>query len=177
MQAKVQASDQAVASLDASSQKAGKRWAEYAQEVEKGERALEVLRRSSGDTTAEQAKLEESISKARAEMGRLEAATDGAAKEAGELIRENEKLHSALSDNEATLNAAARGANNWEKQLNSAQIEANKLDDELEKNSRYLEEAKTSADGCAASIDQYGKEVRGGRGRLPGVRGQVQKRR
>ena len=160
LQAKVQASDQAVASLDASSQKAGKRWAEYAQEVEKSERALEVLRRSSGDTSAEQAKLEESISKARAEMGRLEAATDGAAKEAGELIRENEKLHSALSDNEATLNAAARGANNWEKQLNSAQIEANKLDDELEKNSRYLEEAKTSADGCAASIDQYGKEVR-----------------
>ena len=160
LQAKVQASDQAVASLDASSQKAGKRWAEYAQEVEKSERALEVLRRSSGDTSAEQAKLEESISKARAEMGRLEAATDGAAKEAGELIRENEKLHSALSDNEATLNAAARGANNWEKQLNSAQIEANKLDDELEKNSRYLEEAKTSADGCAASIDRYGKEVR-----------------
>ena len=160
LQAKVQASDQAVASLDASSQKAGKRWAEYAQEVEKSERALEVLRRSSGDTSAEQAKLEESISKARAEMGRLEAATDGAAKEAGELIRENEKLHSALSDNEASLNAAARGANNWEKQLNSAQIEANKLDDELEKNSRYLEEAKTSADGCAESIDQYGKEVR-----------------
>ena len=45
LQAKVQASDQAVASLDASSQKAGKRWAEYAQEVEKSERALEVLRR------------------------------------------------------------------------------------------------------------------------------------
>lgn len=47
----------------------------------------------------------------------------------------------------------------YRQQLNNAKVELNRLDDELAKNDKYLEEAKQSADGCATSIDSYGKEV------------------
>ena len=160
LESKVKASGDALSALDSASQKAGKQWAGYAQEIEKSEKALEDLKKKSGDTSAEQAKLEASIAKAREEMAKLESSTDGAAKQAGELILENKKLNEAFSDNAAKLDAAARGANNWEKQLNTATIEANKLDDELAQNSQYLKEAESSADNCAKSIDQYGKAVK-----------------
>lgn len=47
----------------------------------------------------------------------------------------------------------------YRQQLNNAKVELNRLDDELAKNDKYLDEAKQSADGCATSIDGYGKEV------------------
>ena len=33
------------------------------------------------------------------------------------------------------------------------------MGDELKQNEKYLDEAKKSTDGCATSIDRYGKEV------------------
>ncbi len=160
LEPKVKASSQAISELDAASQKSGKRWADYAQEVEKSEKSLEALKKKSGDTSAEQEKLEAVIAKAREEMGKLESSTDGAARQAGELILENRKLNEAFSENAARLDAATHGANNWEKQLNNATIEANRLDDALAQNNQYLKEAESSADGCAKSIDQYGKAVK-----------------
>lgn len=157
---KLEASNQAVAGLDAASKKAGEQWADYAQRLEASERALKKLETSSTDTSKEQAKLEAALAKTKAEMKALEESTDGAAREAGELLLENKKLNSDFEANTAKLDAATRGANNWEKQLNQAKIEVNKLDDQLTENTRYLDEAKNSADGCARSIDQYGKEVK-----------------
>lgn len=157
---KLEASNQAVAGLDAAAKQAGEEWAVYAKTLETSEKALKKLETSSTDTSKEQAKLEAAIAKTKAEMKALEESTDGAAREAGELLLENKKLNSDFEANTAKLDAATRGANNWEKQLNQAKIEVNKLDDQLTENTRYLDEAKNSADGCARSIDQYGKEVK-----------------
>ena len=48
----------------------------------------------------------------------------------------------------------------WQRQVNYAQIELNTLNNELVENDKYLDEAKRSTDGCATSIDKYGKETK-----------------
>ena len=47
----------------------------------------------------------------------------------------------------------------WQQSLNSAQVELIRLDDELNRNRRYLQEAENSTDGCAVSIDNFGREI------------------
>lgn len=48
----------------------------------------------------------------------------------------------------------------YRRSLNRAKAELINLNRELEDNERYLDEARKSADGCAESIDEYGKAVR-----------------
>ena len=48
----------------------------------------------------------------------------------------------------------------YRQSLNRAKAELINLNRELEDNERYLDEARKSADGCAESIDEYGKAVR-----------------
>lgn len=48
----------------------------------------------------------------------------------------------------------------YRQSLNRAKAELINLNQELEDNERYLDEARKSADGCAESIDEYGKAVR-----------------
>ncbi len=47
----------------------------------------------------------------------------------------------------------------YQQQLNRAKARLNDLDGEIQKNGRYMEEAANSTDGCASSIDEYGREV------------------
>ena len=48
----------------------------------------------------------------------------------------------------------------WRTQLNNARASLARLSREVEENNRYLEEARNSSDGCATSIDEYGRAVR-----------------
>lgn len=100
--------------------------------VERCERALEELKNSTGDTTEEQKALTEELDKWNAE----------------------------ISEAEGYEAAAARGVQNWQKQLNYANVDLDKLSDQVEENNRLLEEASESADGCATSIDGYGKKTK-----------------
>lgn len=100
--------------------------------IEKCEKALTDLKNSTGDTTEEQAAL----------------------------TKELDKWNTELTEAEKYEAAAEKGVNNWQKQLNYANVELNDLSSEVEKNNKYLGEAEESADGCAKSIDQYGKKVK-----------------
>lgn len=99
--------------------------------IERCERALETLRRSTGDTSREQEAL----------------------------TKELDKWNAELEEAQAGQAAAERGVQNWQKQLNNAKVELNGLSDEIDKNNGYLDEARNSADGCADSIDEFGNEV------------------
>lgn len=100
--------------------------------IEKYEKALADLAKTDGDTTEEQARL----------------------------TAELDKWKSELSDAQAGQEAAGRGVQEWQRQLNNAQVDLNNLDGEIAKNNQYLNEAKNSADGCATSIDKFGKETK-----------------
>ena len=69
-----------------------------------------------------------------------------------ELEKKLEEANGEYTSSEAAIKKFTTAQNN-------AQAELNKLDNELKENDKYLDEAKNSADGCATSIDQYGKEV------------------
>lgn len=51
------------------------------------------------------------------------------------------------------------------RQLNRAKVAEIEMNEALEENAKYLKEAEESADGCAKSIDGFGKAVKGDRGR------------
>lgn len=105
---------------------------ELNKKITANEAALEKLKNTEGDTTAEQKKL----------------------------TAETDKLKKELAENEANLKLAEKGANNWQTSLNKAQTELNKTNGEIKKNDKYLGEAKNSTDKTAKSIDNLGNETK-----------------
>lgn len=92
---------------------------------------LEELKRSTSDTTVQQQKL------------------------TAEVEKHQKALHSA----QAGLTAANKAVNDWQRSNNYAQRDLNELDAEIQRNNKYLDEARQSVDGCASSIDKFGQET------------------
>lgn len=105
---------------------------ELEEQIKANNEALEKLKESTGDTTAEQERLTE----------------------------ENKELNAELERNEGYLTAAGKGVTSWQDKLNTAKVKLNDLDAELKLNDKYMEEARQSADGCATSIDEFGDRVK-----------------
>ena len=128
-----------VATLEDALKNAQRAQSEYAsrvttakENVERCQKALDDLTNSTGDTSAEQKALTEELAKWNAE----------------------------LVEAEGYEAAAEQGVQSWQRQLNFANIDLNKLSDEIAQNNQYLDEASASADGCATSIDRYGNEAK-----------------
>lgn len=90
---------------------------------------LEALKDTEGDTSAEQEKL----------------------------TAELEKAERAQSAAQRAYDESGKSVDYWQRSLNYAERDLNNLDAEIQKNNQYLGEAQKSADGCATSIDKYGK--------------------
>lgn len=71
-----------------------------------------------------------------------------------------EALRRAVDDSTEAYGDADKRTDGYKQSLNRAQAELIRLNNELKDNSLYLDEAKSSADGCAKSIDEYGKAVK-----------------
>ena len=69
------------------------------------------------------------------------------------------QLKSMLSQSAEKYGAADEKTQKWQQAVNNATSDLNKMEGELKDNSKYLNEAKSSSDGCAKSIDKYGKQV------------------
>lgn len=128
-----------VVTLEAALKNAQRAQEEYAarvstarENIERCEKALQDLQDSTGDTTEEQAAL----------------------------TKELDKWNAELQEAQGYESAAERGVQGWQKQLNYANVDLNNLSGEIARNNQYLTEAASSADGCATSIDKYGKEVK-----------------
>lgn len=106
--------------------------AELTAKIRANSEALEKLKRSAGDTSAEEKKL-----------------TD-----------ENKELSAQLQTCDANLDATTKGVNAWQTQLNNAEAKLNDLDAEIQENNKYLKEAEKSADETAQSIDEFGNKTK-----------------
>ncbi len=69
-------------------------------------------------------------------------------------------LEKAVREASETYGDADKRTDEYKRQLNYAKIALINLNSELQKNERYLDEAKRSADKAASSIDEYGREVK-----------------
>ena len=70
------------------------------------------------------------------------------------------KLQTAIEDCGEAYGENAEAVMRFKRQLEKAETDLIDLNDELSSNERYLDEARTSADRCAKSIDEYGKQVK-----------------
>lgn len=70
------------------------------------------------------------------------------------------KLQTAIEDCGEAYGENDEAVMRFKRQLEKAETDLINLNDELSANERYLDEARTSADRCAKSIDEYGKQVK-----------------
>lgn len=106
------------------------------------------------------AEAEANVSKYEQALAELKNSTGDTAEEQEALTAELEKWKNELDDARAGQAAAERGVQNWQQQLNKAKIDLNDTTEAIDRNNQYLAEAEQSADGCATSIDKFGKEVK-----------------
>lgn len=69
-------------------------------------------------------------------------------------------LERAVEDASKAYGEADSRTDAYRRQLNYARAALSDLNAEIQDNERYLDEAKRSADRCADSIDEYGREVK-----------------
>lgn len=96
---------------------------------------------------------------ARAKMAALADSTDEAGRETDEYRLAMGNLQAEINRYEDAERKAAAAVESHAQKANSAEAKLTDLNRELEQNSAYLQEAKASADGCATSIDRFGKET------------------
>ena len=80
-----------------------------------------------------------------------------------EIAQQQEKvkaLEQAVQDSADAYGDADSRTDKYRQSLNRAKTDLINMTDELEDNSRYLDEAKASSDKTAKSIDKFGKEVK-----------------
>ena len=80
-----------------------------------------------------------------------------------EIDQQEEKVRAltqAVEDSKKVNGDASAATDRYRQQLNKAKTDLINLNDELSSNERYLDETRTSADKCAKSIDEYGKQVK-----------------
>ena len=70
------------------------------------------------------------------------------------------KLQTAIEDCGEAYGENDEAVMRFKRQLEKAETDLIDLNDELSSNERDLDEARTSADRCAKSIDEYGKQVK-----------------
>lgn len=70
------------------------------------------------------------------------------------------KLQTAIEDCGEAYGENDEAVMRFKRQLEKAETDLIDLNDELSSNERYLDETRTSADKCAKSIDEYGKQVK-----------------
>lgn len=73
---------------------------------------------------------------------------------------EVQRLTDMIARGEKEYEKAGNNIEAWQQKLNAARGEVIDLKRQIAENEKYMEEAKNSTDGCATSIDQYGKKVK-----------------
>ncbi|MBP3701695.1 MAG: phage tail tape measure protein [Lachnospiraceae bacterium] len=108
--------------------------------------------------------MDRKISEANLRLKELSNTTGDTTEEQEELTRAIAQYTEELNTNRDLQKMAGESAESWKGKLTNAETALNKLDLELLKQEKYLDEAKKSSDGCATSINAFGKEVRSASG-------------
>lgn len=73
---------------------------------------------------------------------------------------EVQRLTDMISRGEKEYEKAGNNIQAWQQKLNAASGEVIDLNRQIAENEQYMAEAKNATDGCATSIDRYGKKVK-----------------
>lgn len=98
------------------------------------------------------------------QMSNLDSSTESGAVAYAEMQQQLDELNQELKTNENTYAAAEDAIKTYQTQLNGASVSQRKLGQELDASKKYLKEAEESSDGCATSIDGFGKKAKSAAG-------------
>ena len=101
----------------------------------------------------------QAISELTEKMSNLDTSTEDGAAAYQQAQEELARLNEELQTNEHTYAAAGDAVKSYETDLNKAYISKKKFGAQVAATQKYLEEAKTSTDHCATSIDEFGKRA------------------
>ncbi len=118
------------------------------------------LRKAITASQEAQAKWSERQSALGARLEELRKITAGTAEEQEKLNKKIAAAESTYKRHGENIEYAARREKDYTQQLNLAEAEQANVSRELNKTNKYLQEAATSFDGTAHSIDRYGNEVK-----------------
>lgn len=127
------------------------------QEVEKG---LKNSKKTYDDFGEQLKKLKTQCSSAENKLKKMEHSSKSSTKELEAQRKEVERLKDGLAKSELKYQTAANRVDDWSSKLHKAKEETLKAEKALKENNTYLDEARSSADKCATSIDKYGKKVK-----------------
>ena len=127
------------------------------QEVEKG---LKNSKKAYGEFGEKLEKLRKQYDSAESKLKKMESSSKSSAKEIETQRKEVERLRSSLEKSETNYQMAANRVQDWSSKLSKAKEEVLKAEKALKTNNTYLDEARSSADKCATSIDKYGKKIK-----------------
>lgn len=128
--------------------------------VESQRKVLESANKAQEEAKKRIEQYQEALSKAEKELDRMESAADASAEAIEAQKKEIEDLNSKLVLSQQGYDKAEAAAVKYQTALNNAEADLLKLENELDRTNGYLGEAEESADGCAKSIDNYGKQVK-----------------
>lgn len=94
-------------------------------------------------------------------------------KEQEQQLEKVRALEQAVSDAAEAYGESDKRTDSYRQQLNRAKKELLEMNEAVEKNEKYLDEAKKSANQCATSIDGFGKEVKGAKNGVSGFAEEV----
>lgn len=101
----------------------------------------------------------EKLEKARNALNEMKQSSDAAKEELKKQEDTVKSLTSIVEKGEQTYQKAGSRVQDWEKQLNNAEAQTIKTTKALNENAVYMREAEDAADGCAKSIDEFGKQT------------------
>lgn len=99
------------------------------------------------------------LSKAQETLRRMEASQDTSKEAMEEQQKVVDSLSTTVEKGEKTYQRAESRVLDWKKSLNNAEAQTITAARALNENAEYMKETETSADGCATSIDKFGKQV------------------
>lgn len=129
------------------------------QKIEIYTNAVEASNKKQEDAKKHLDELADQYGKAEKELEAMRKSADVS----NDALQKQEKAVSSLKEELSkasdSYNAAERSTSSWQASLNNAKADLHTMEVNLQKTNQYLSEAKESADGCATSINNLGKET------------------
>ncbi len=131
-----------------------------AEAVDNQRKKLEAAEKAQAEAGKKTEEYKEALEKAKAGLTQLESATDSSVEALENQRKEIEELETGLLLAQQEYAKTETATIKYSTALNNAEAEQKALEKELQNINGYLAEAEGSIDGCAKSIDQYGKQVK-----------------
>lgn len=137
----------------------GKQTESYTKRLEESKKGLENAQNVQKKAITRYQELTKELEKAENAQKAMKDSGTASEKEMQNQAKEVESLQKALDKQGAEVQKCEGKVTDWSKKIADAETDIEKNNRALQENEKYLKEAQEATDGCAKSIDKFGKAV------------------